>query len=134
MKVYPEVWCSGSPAYQLNSTDGQARVLYRIVTNSDSTMSTTAWYVPTPGQLSNDQYLETCKQQGLGDLLSQPSLTLGGPDSHLYQGWYEQVGNSRASLQPGTLVVVGNFEEGDTECPATGCGDKNNMGAAGGGR
>lgn len=130
VQIYPPVLCSEAPAYQLNSSDGQTRVLYRITTESDGT---TCWYVPTPGHLTDDEYLRTCKHQPLGDLHSDVTLALGGPDSHSYLGWQERVVNRWAALQPGEFTVVGNFEERD-DCASTGCGDAHNFGAAGGGR
>eukprot|EP01043_Picozoa_sp_COSAG02_P053897 COSAG02_NODE_6020_length_3870_cov_25.718377_4_plen_436_part_00 len=134
VKIDPEVFCSGAPAYKLNSTDGQTRVLYRITTGIINTLPTTAWYVPTPGQGSSEGYLETCEHQVLGDLLSVESVALGGPDSHVYQHWRERVGNRWAAPEPGKIVVVGDFADGSNPCPSTGCGDRHNMGAAGGGR
>jgi hypothetical protein len=106
----PEVvFCSGAPAYQLNSTDGQTRVLYRITTKRDGSTSTTAWYVPTPGQSLNDHYLQSCNEWPLGDLLSDESLKHRGPDSHVYQGWQEWAESHWAALEPGKIAVVGNF-------------------------
>lgn len=131
VKISPEVFCSGAPAYQLKSPDAQTRLLYRITTGSDSSLSATAWHVPTPGQDSDESYLQTCERQALGDLLSVESLALGGPDSHVYQHWRERAGNH---WEPGEIVVIANFEDSSTPCPTTGCGDRNNMGAAGGGR
>lgn len=133
VKINPQVLCSGAPVYELNSTDGHARVLYRIMTGFAGSMATTAWYVPTPWRGSTTGYLQTCSHDALPDLLSKESVGLGGPDSHLYQGWQERTGN-RWEQARRKLVVVGNFDDGRAPCPATGCGDLNNMQAAGGGR
>ncbi len=136
VKIEPEVFCSGAPAYKLNSTDGQTRVLYRITTGIVNTLSTTAWYVTTPEQGSDEGYLQTCEHQVLGDLLSVESVAFDGPDSHVYQPWRERVGNRWEAREPGKIAVVGDFADGTASnpCPSTGCGDRHNAGAAGGGR